>query len=253
MTISSRRFIYGSRTKVVLPGGPTIEYVIDGQNRRVGRKVNGVLTQGWLYGDQLRIVAELDGSGALVSRFIAAVTAPNGTYRYAYSPTTGAIASVTAPDGGVISYTLDGALLKRTQWTGAVAAIAGATFTQVHVLRSGECLELHARAQGNTIFVSGAMLHSGLGAGDITVQESGKRVIVRVYLVPAGTGARREFAAATRLMPQVDEVWFGDPPYWLTCCSLAGRTIRLPVPTKSTGGRLIWSRRGDLGEARDKE
>ncbi len=55
---------------MVLPGGTTIEYVIDGQNRRIGRKVNGVLTHGWLYGDQLRIVAELDGSGALVSRFI---------------------------------------------------------------------------------------------------------------------------------------------------------------------------------------
>jgi RHS repeat-associated protein len=47
-----------------------IEHVIDGSNRRVGKKVNSTLQQGFLYGDQFRIVAELDGSGAVVSRFV---------------------------------------------------------------------------------------------------------------------------------------------------------------------------------------
>ena len=47
-----------------------IDYVIDGQNRRVGKKVSGTLTQGFLYDGQLRIVAELDGSNNLVSRFV---------------------------------------------------------------------------------------------------------------------------------------------------------------------------------------
>src|SRR5580658_4452503 len=42
-----------------------------GQNRRVGRKVNGTLVQGWLYQDQLRPVAQLDGSGTnVVARFV---------------------------------------------------------------------------------------------------------------------------------------------------------------------------------------
>jgi RHS repeat-associated protein len=36
----------------------------------VGRKVDGVLEQGFLYEDQLRIAAELDGSGNVVSRFV---------------------------------------------------------------------------------------------------------------------------------------------------------------------------------------
>ena len=53
-----------------MPNGTQIEYVIDGQNRRIGKKVNGVLTQGFLYGSQLRPAAELDGSGAVVSRFV---------------------------------------------------------------------------------------------------------------------------------------------------------------------------------------
>jgi len=58
-----------------LPDGTQVEYVIDGQNRRVGKKVNGTLVQGFLYTDALRPVAELDGSGAVVARFIYAATA----------------------------------------------------------------------------------------------------------------------------------------------------------------------------------
>ncbi|WP_409420617.1 RHS repeat-associated core domain-containing protein [Pseudaeromonas sp. ZJS20] len=62
----------GNLLKVVVPGETpsVIEYVIDGQNRRVGKKVNGVLQQGWLYGDQLNPIAELDGDNNVVSRFV---------------------------------------------------------------------------------------------------------------------------------------------------------------------------------------
>jgi RHS repeat-associated protein len=57
---------------VALPdGAQTIDYIVDGQNRRVGRKVNGTLVQGWLYQDQLRPVAQLDSSGTnVVARFV---------------------------------------------------------------------------------------------------------------------------------------------------------------------------------------
>lgn len=55
--------------KVAAPNH-TIEYVIDAQNRRVGKKVNGVLSQGWLYADETRIVAELDGTGSVVATFV---------------------------------------------------------------------------------------------------------------------------------------------------------------------------------------
>src|SRR5437667_11763321 len=43
---------------------------MDGQNRRIGKKVNGILTQGFLYQNQLNPVAELDGTGNVVSRFV---------------------------------------------------------------------------------------------------------------------------------------------------------------------------------------
>jgi RHS repeat-associated protein len=60
----------GNLVRVDLPGGTVIEYLIDGQDRRVGKKRNGVLEKQWLYKDQLRIAAELDGAGNLVSRFV---------------------------------------------------------------------------------------------------------------------------------------------------------------------------------------
>jgi RHS repeat-associated protein len=62
--------VLGNLKSVVGPTGFTIEYLVDGQNRRIGKKVNGTLVQGWLYQNQLNPVAELDGSGNVVSRFV---------------------------------------------------------------------------------------------------------------------------------------------------------------------------------------
>jgi RHS repeat-associated protein len=50
--------------------GTLIEYLIDGSGRRVGRKVNGVVTHKWLYSNDLKIVAELDSANQITSRFI---------------------------------------------------------------------------------------------------------------------------------------------------------------------------------------
>jgi RHS repeat-associated protein len=60
----------GNLIQVDLPDGRVVTYVIDGQNRRVGKRVNGSLVQGFLYQDQLEPVAELDGAGNVVSRFV---------------------------------------------------------------------------------------------------------------------------------------------------------------------------------------
>jgi RHS repeat-associated protein len=62
--------VLGNLRTVTLPGGTTITYRIDGQNRRIGKQVNGTLVQGFLYQDQLRPIAELDGAGTVVARFI---------------------------------------------------------------------------------------------------------------------------------------------------------------------------------------
>jgi RHS repeat-associated protein len=62
--------VLGNLRTVTLPGGDTIEYMIDAQSRRVGKRINGSLVQGFLYQDQLNPVAELDGAGQVVSRFV---------------------------------------------------------------------------------------------------------------------------------------------------------------------------------------
>src|SRR5205823_2406689 len=53
-----------------LPNGSTVDYLIDARNRRVGRQLNGVVTQRWVYQDQLKPIAELDATGNLVSVFL---------------------------------------------------------------------------------------------------------------------------------------------------------------------------------------
>jgi RHS repeat-associated protein len=60
----------GNLLSVVLPTGHSIDYVIDAQNRRVGKKVDGVLVQRFLYSGPLQIAAELDADGNVTSRFV---------------------------------------------------------------------------------------------------------------------------------------------------------------------------------------
>jgi len=62
--------VVGNLKSVTLPAGTQISYVIDGQDRRIGKRVNGALVQGFLYQSSLRPVAELDGQNNVVSRFV---------------------------------------------------------------------------------------------------------------------------------------------------------------------------------------
>jgi RHS repeat-associated protein len=66
--------LFGNLRRVDLPAGDVVEYLIDGQNRRVGRVLNGAVTHKWLYKDQLNPVAELDAAGNVVARFIYGTT-----------------------------------------------------------------------------------------------------------------------------------------------------------------------------------
>ncbi|MDH5607430.1 MAG: RHS repeat-associated core domain-containing protein [Anaerolineae bacterium] len=62
--------VFGALRGVTMADGTVIEYVIDANDRRVGKKVNGQLTQAFLYEGALNPVAELDAAGAVVSRFV---------------------------------------------------------------------------------------------------------------------------------------------------------------------------------------
>jgi len=60
----------GNLLSVVLPDGKTIEYIVDGLGRRIGKRVNGQIVQKFIYEGQLTPVAELDGNNNIVSLFI---------------------------------------------------------------------------------------------------------------------------------------------------------------------------------------
>lgn len=60
----------GNLLSVGLPNGTTIEYIVDGANRRVGKLTNGVLVYGYLYKDAFNPIAQLDETGSIVSRFV---------------------------------------------------------------------------------------------------------------------------------------------------------------------------------------
>ncbi|WP_223641673.1 RHS repeat-associated core domain-containing protein [Corallococcus sp. EGB] len=59
----------GALVHVELPEGTQVEYVLDAASRRVGKRVDGTLIQGFLY-EGRRVIAELDGAGNVVSRFV---------------------------------------------------------------------------------------------------------------------------------------------------------------------------------------
>jgi RHS repeat-associated protein len=70
MTTTYAYDVLGNLTAATLPNGTQIEYVVDGQSRRIGKKVNSTLVQGFLYEGQIAPVAELDSSNNVVSRFV---------------------------------------------------------------------------------------------------------------------------------------------------------------------------------------
>jgi YD repeat-containing protein len=59
----------GNLRRVDLPDGRVIGYIIDPQNVRVAKLINGTVTRRWLYTDNLGVVLETDGQG-VSSRFV---------------------------------------------------------------------------------------------------------------------------------------------------------------------------------------
>ncbi|MBI2390786.1 MAG: hypothetical protein HYV09_14445 [Deltaproteobacteria bacterium] len=60
----------GNLLKVSRAGGPTVEYLVDALGRRIGRREGTGNWTFWVYAGDLAPVAELDHTGAVVSRFV---------------------------------------------------------------------------------------------------------------------------------------------------------------------------------------
>jgi RHS repeat-associated protein len=69
-TTSYQYDVLGNLRQVTLPNGTQIDYVVDGENHRVGKRVNGTLTKAFLYQDKFKPIAELDDLGNIVSQFV---------------------------------------------------------------------------------------------------------------------------------------------------------------------------------------
>ncbi len=69
-TTSFQHDAHGRLRTVVLPDGRQLQYLVDGLGRRVVKRVNGALTEAFLYDGQLRPVAWLDGAGAVKGVFV---------------------------------------------------------------------------------------------------------------------------------------------------------------------------------------
>jgi RHS repeat-associated protein len=60
----------GNLREVTRADGRRVTYIVDAKGRRIGKQVDGVLVQGFLYQTQVAPVAELDANNAVVSRFV---------------------------------------------------------------------------------------------------------------------------------------------------------------------------------------
>ncbi len=67
----------GNLTHVGLPDGTSIDYIIDGRNRRIGKKINGTLAETYLWDGQLRLVHETQGTHQLGFAYANRVNVPD--------------------------------------------------------------------------------------------------------------------------------------------------------------------------------
>jgi RHS repeat-associated protein len=104
----------GNLTNVTVPGSVTIQYLIDGANRRVGKIRNGTFTKGWLYQNGLNVVAEVNNASVVTSRFVYGsrtnvpdyMVTVDSTYRIV-SDDLGSVRLVVNASSGVIAQRLD--------------------------------------------------------------------------------------------------------------------------------------------------
>jgi RHS repeat-associated protein len=103
----------GSLTRVKLPNGDVVTYSMDGTGRRVGRRLNGAWTGGWVYRNALNVVGELDNTGAVKNRYIygteghvpAMVVRGDSTYRLITDQLGSVKAVVNIATGAVLQQT----------------------------------------------------------------------------------------------------------------------------------------------------
>jgi RHS repeat-associated protein len=98
----------GELMKVTLPDGKVIEYINDPLGRRIAKKVNGIITEKYLWQGHIRLLAVYDSGDNLIERFIyadsrlpVAMQSGGNTYYLSYDQV-GSLRLVTDSSGNVI-------------------------------------------------------------------------------------------------------------------------------------------------------
>lgn len=99
------------------------------------------------------------------------ISIPRGLFTYSYDEQTGKIASLTAPDGGVLSYQFDGPLLTIENWNGQVIG-------NVEYQYNGKFLQIGQNINGNNIAFGYDDDGLKIQAGDLTINRDDAGQIV---------------------------------------------------------------------------
>jgi RHS repeat-associated protein len=98
---------FGNFTKVIMPNGDQIDYIIDGQNRRIGKKINGVIVNRWIYSGQLSPIAELDSAGNVTAQFVSGYMIKNGNTYQLIRDHLGSVRVVIDVNSGAVTQQID--------------------------------------------------------------------------------------------------------------------------------------------------
>ena len=98
---------FGNLITVILPNKDRIDYIIDGQNRRIGKKLNGIIVKRWIYSGQLTPIAELDSVGNVVAQFVGNYMIKNGNTYQLITDHLGSIRLVVDVETGTVMQRLD--------------------------------------------------------------------------------------------------------------------------------------------------
>jgi RHS repeat-associated protein len=143
--IDTTKYVYddfGNLMSVRIPNGDNIEYLIDGQNRRIGKKLNGNIVKRWIYSGQLSPIAELDSTGNVVAQFVGGYMIKNGNTYQLITDHLGSIRLVVDVNSGSIAQQIDydefGNVILNTNPDFQPFAYAGGLYdTQTKLVRFG--------------------------------------------------------------------------------------------------------------------
>lgn len=133
---------------------------------------------------------------------------------------------------------------------GVGLAIAG--FRRAYVLRLRDATDLRISfAAPSSAVISGGMTHSGMTVVGSSVRRANRKIVVRVFIDSIrGRSGIGSYRIPVTIPPNVDEIWFGDSPEWVTVGRFFNYEIRVPrFPSAADDGSRIWQRGRPLGSA----